>query len=264
MSLPLGTALPNFTLAPNITPGSHDTFMPETNETTESPWRAGWESARQLFWPGLVLQSMALALVLAYYFVPAAQGIFTQIGAWRSAGGFLFSATSTALCGGVLPFMYLRWNSSTRATHPWSQLTFFVLYWAWKGAEVDLLYRSLDWLFGHTANFQTVAAKVLVDQLIYNPCYATPVSSICYAWKNAGFRWAPVGADLRAGRWYLRRVVPVQLALGCVWFPVVSCVYALPPALQIPLFNVVLCFWSLLFAAITSRQAKSSTANGRE
>jgi hypothetical protein len=228
--------------------------MAETKRIDESPWRAGWESARLLLWPGLVLQSVALALVLAYYFVPEAHGVFSRIALRREAGGYFFSALSTAICGGVLPFLYLRANPATRTAHPWSQFAFFAGYWAWKGAEVDLLYRSLNRLFGHEVVFLTVAAKVLMDQLVYNPLYATPVGALCYAWKNAGFRWAPVIADLRAGRWYLRRVVPAQLALGCVWVPVVSCVYALPPALQIPLFNVVLCFWSLLFASITSRQ----------
>ena len=228
--------------------------MSASKNPEESPWRAGWESARLLFWPGLLLQSAALALVLVYYFVPAAHGVFVQIGAWREAGGYFFSACSTALFGGVLPFLYLRWNPVSRATHPWSQLTFFILFWAWKGVEIDLLYRSLGWLFGNHATFPTIAAKVLIDQFVYNPLYATPFSSLLYAWKNAGFRWPPVIADVRGGRWYMRRVVPVQLALTCVWLPVVSCVYALPPALQMPLFNVVLCFWSLLFAAITSRQ----------
>ena len=227
--------------------------MPEANETTESPWRTGWESARQLFWPGLVLQSTALALVLAYNFVPSAHGLFAQIAAWREAGGFHFSIVSTSICGGVLPFFYLRWNPATRTTHPWSQLSFFTLFWAWKGLEVDLLYRSLNWLFGSEPIFLTIAAKVLVDQLVYNPFYATPVSSLLYAWKNAGFRLAPVVADWRVGRWYQRRVIAPQLAVWCVWGPAVCCIYSLPPELQIPLFNVVLCFWSLLFAHITTR-----------
>jgi len=231
--------------------------MPVANETNESPWRAGWESARLLFWPGLVLQSAALALVLAHSFAPAAHDFFAHIGAWREAGGYFFSACSTALFGGVLPFFYLRWNPATRANHPWSHLTFFILFWAWKGVEIDLLYRGLGWLFGNDATFLTVSAKVIIDQFVYNPLYATIFSTIFYAWKNAGFRWAPVIADVRTDRWYLRRIVPVQLALTCVWLPVVSCVYALPPALQMPLFNVVLCFWSLLFAAMTSRQTKS-------
>ena len=226
--------------------------MSETKHHDESPWRAGWDSARRLIWPGLILQSVALTLVLAYYFVPAAQGFFAQIALWREAGGFLFSTLVTAFCGGVLPFLYLRWNPATRATHPWSQLAFFALFWAWKGVEVDLLYRSLSWAFGREAIFPTIAAKVLVDQLVYNPFYATPVSSLLYAWKNAGFHWAPVAHDWQAGRWYQRRVITPQLAVWCVWGPAVCCIYALPPVLQIPLFNVVLCFWSLLFASITT------------
>ena len=228
--------------------------MSESRPSNESPWHAGWESARLLVWPGLVLQAMALALVLAYYFLPATHDFFARIAAWREAGGFFFSALSTSLCGGALPFLYLRARPTSRATHPWSQLTFFTLFWAWKGIEVDLLYRGLGWLFGREAVFLTVAAKVLVDQLVYNPFYATPFSSLFYSWKDAGFRWAPVAADVSAGRWYQRRVIPPQLAVWCVWGPAVCCIYALPPVLQIPLFNVVLCFWSLLFASITSRQ----------
>jgi hypothetical protein len=228
--------------------------MSASSRTEKSPWRAGWESARLLVWPGLVLQTAALALVLAYYFVPAAHGFFAEIARWRQAGGFLFSIVATAICGGVLPFLYLRWNQATRSTHPWPQLAFFTLFWAWKGLEVDLLYRGLSRVFGADAVFLTVAAKVLFDQLVYNPFYATPVSSLLYSWKNAGFRRAPVLADLRAGRWYARRVIPAQLAVWCVWGPAVCCIYALPAVLQIPLFNVVLCFWSLLFAHITTRQ----------
>ncbi len=228
--------------------------MAASTRNQESPWRAGWESARLLFWPGLVLQATALSLVLAYYFLPAAHGFFAQIAAWREAGGFFFSALSTSLCGGLLPFLYLRWNPVTRAAHPWSHLIFFILFWAWKGIEVDLLYRGLSRLFGTEAVFLTVAAKVLFDQLVYNPFYATSASQLSFAWKDAGFRWGPVIADVRAGRWYQRRIIPVQFAVWCVWGPTVSCVYALPSVLQIPLFNVVLCFWSLLFASIMSRQ----------
>lgn len=228
--------------------------MPDSHRTDESPWHAGWESARLFFRPGLVLQATALALVLAYYFVPATAGFFAQIARWREAGGFFFSAITTALCGGVLPFLYLHWNPRTRAAHPWPHLAFFALFWTWKGIEVDLLYRGLGLLFGTEATFLTIAAKVLVDQFVYNPIYATTSGQLSYAWKDAGFRWAPVLADVRAGRWYQRRIIPVQLAVWCVWGPTVCCVFALPSVLQIPLFNIVLCFWSLLFAGITSRQ----------
>ncbi len=221
------------------------------------PWRAGVHSARALLGPGLLLQSIALALVLAYYFVPATHAVFTRVGEWQRDGGYWFSSGAAVLCGALLPFLFLRLHPDTRAAHPWAHLPFFVLYWVWKGAEVDLWYRVLSWWHGGGHDAVTITRKVLSDQFGFNPLYATPVSLVLFAWKDAGFRWAPVSADLRAGRWYYRRVLPVLLPLWSVWLPVVACVYALPQPLQMPLFNVVLCFWAMLFGHITTRHAAS-------
>jgi len=224
----------------------------------EAPWHAGLHSIRALLVPGLLLQSAALALVLAYYFLPATGGFFAQLARWQSAGGYAFSAVSTALCGGLLPFLFLRLDPDTRAAHPWPHLLFFTVFWAWKGAEVDLWYRVLAHLYGNGHDVATIARKVVSDQFGFNLLYASPIGSICFAWKDAGFRWAPVAADLRAGQWYYRRVLPVLLAVWFLWIPVVCCVYALPLPLQMPLFNVVLCFWSMLFAHITARQNRAA------
>lgn len=233
--------------------------MSATGPIEEAPWRAGWHGVQALFRPGLALQAAALGLVLAYYFLPAAHGLFDRLAAWRTEGGYVFSSLAAALCGGVLPFLYLRFNPATRAGNPWPHLFFFTLFWAWKGAEIDLLYRILAVVFGNGPSFATIAPKVLCDQFGYNLLYAAPVGNLCFAWKDAGFRWAPVWADVRRGRWYARSVLPVLLGVWAVWIPVVSCVYALPAALQIPLFNVVLCFWSLLFAHILARQKRAAT-----
>ncbi|HEY8993512.1 MAG TPA: hypothetical protein VIM71_02405 [Lacunisphaera sp.] len=224
----------------------------------EAPWRIGLHSIRALLRPGLALQAAALALVLAYYFVPASADFFAQLARWQTNGGFAFSALSTALCGGLLPFLFLRLQPETRRAHPWPHVLFFMSFWAWKGAEVDLLYRSLTWLHGSGHDAVTIVRKVCSDQFGFCPLYAAPVGNVCFAWKDAGFRWAPVAADVRAGGWYARSVLPVLLAVWFLWIPVTACVYALPDPLQMPLFNVVLCFWSMLFAHITSRQ------NGRE
>jgi hypothetical protein len=243
-----------FILAVPATGRSHRRLMSKREPLEEAPWLAGWHSAQALIRPGLVLQAAALGLVLAYYYLPAAQGLFDRLATWRTAGGYWFSAASTALCGGVLPFLYLRANPATRAANPWPHLVVFALFWAWKGAETDLWYRVLAVLYGDDNRVGTIVGKVLTDQFIWNACYAAPFSSLFFAWKDAGFRPAPVAADVRAGRWYYRRVLPVLLGVWAVWIPVVTCVYALPAPLQMPLFNVVLCFWSLLFATITARQ----------
>lgn len=219
-----------------------------------NPWAAGRHSLRALLVPGLVLQAVALGLVLAYYFVPAAGPVYAQLGRWQSAGGFAFSAVTTLVCGGLVPFLFLHFHPDTRGAHPWPHLVFFLLYWAWKGAEVDLWYRILGLVYGQGHDAGTIACKVLSDQFGYNPLYAAPLGNLFFAWKDAGFRWAPVAADVRAGRWYYRRVLPVLLTLWFIWIPVVCCVYALPAPLQMPLFNTVLCFWSILFAHILGRQ----------
>jgi len=226
----------------------------------EAPWQAGLHSLRVLLVPGLILQAVAIALVLAYYFVPATGAVFAELAHWQTAGGIAFSTASTVLCGGVLPFLFLRWHPGTRAANPWPHLVFYLVFWAWKGAEVDLWYRTLSWLYGHDHTVGIIVKKVLSDQLGYNPLYATPISLVCFGWKDAGFRWAPVAADLRAGRWYARRVLPVLIAVWFIWLPVVTCVYSLPEPLQMPLFNVVLCFWSMLFAHITARQNQADPA----
>lgn len=233
--------------------------MSSITRVEEAPWQAGLHSLRALLRPGLALQAVAIAVVLAYYFVPATAGIFAQLAHWQAEGGFAFSAATTAVCGGLLPFLFLRLHPATRATHPWPHLAFFMIFWAWKGAEVDLLYRTLGWLYGNGHDFATVARKVATDQFVFCPFYAAPVGNLCIAWKDAGFRWAPVAADVRAGRWYYRSAFPVLLAVWFLWIPVTACVYSLPAPLQMPLFNVVLCFWSMLFAHITGRQNRPVT-----
>jgi hypothetical protein len=222
--------------------------------STEAPWRAGLKAVRALFLPGLVLQTAAVGVVLAYYFLPAAAGAFARLAHWQSVGGFAFSAATTALCGGLLPFLFMRLDPATRAHSPWPHLTFFVLFWAWKGVEVDFWYRTMAWMYGTDPGVGTVVRKIVTDQFIYNPVWATPVGNLFFAWKDAGFRWAPVIADVRAGRWYQRSAVPVLLAVWFLWIPVTACVYSLPSALQMPLFNIVLCFWSMLFSHITAAQ----------
>lgn len=233
--------------------------MNPVSRAEEAPWQAGLHSIRALLRPGLALQSLAIAVVLAYYFVPATAGFFGRLARWQAEGGFVFSAATTALCGGLLPFLFLRFHPDTRAANPWPYLGFYLLFWAWKGAEVDLWYRILAWFYGNSTDPATVTRKVLTDQFGYNVLYAAPVGNIFFAWKDARFRWAPVAADLRIGRWYARRVLPVLIAVWFLWIPVTACVYSLPQPLQMPLFNIVLCFWSMVFVHITTRQNLQKT-----
>jgi len=94
-----------------------------------------------------------------------------------------------------------------------------------------------------------------LDQFVYCPLFAVPITVLVYAWIEEHYRAAPVVTDVRAGQWYRRRVVPVLISNFGVWIPAVCIIYALPTPLQLPLQNIVLCFFTLLLAHVTAKSA---------
>jgi len=219
----------------------------------EPPWRVGLDSARRLTLPGLVLVSAAAMVVTSYYHLPAVRTWLDGVAEFRTRWGWAYAATAQALCAGLIPFLYLHFHPATRAMHPARHGAFFVLFWAYKGIEVDVFYRAQALMFGDGPELASILPKVAVDQFVYNPLFAAPIAVLVYAWKDAGWNWATPRADLRSPRWYYRRVLPVMIAVWAVWIPAVSCVYALPLALQLPLCSLVNCFWVILFSLMTAR-----------
>lgn len=123
---------------------------------------------------------------------------------------------------------------------------------------VDTLYRLQSQWFGDGNDLRTLLAKVLVDQGPYNMLYATPVSMIFYNWKDAGFSWRRAREILRGQ--VARRYWSIMVGAWMVWVPAVLMIYSLPPDLQIPLFNLVLCFFTLVLALL-SRGTSPPCAN---
>lgn len=192
-----------------------------------------------------MLWVISLAVVLAYYFwEPAAEwlGLVAEL---KLRSGYWYSALATAVAGGVVPFLVLWGMGRIGKGEVVVQGVFYVVFWAWRGVEVDALYRLQSWVFGDSAEVGTIALKVVVDQFVYCPFWAAPVTALFYLWKDNGFVWRRLGRGF-----YVERVVPVLLSTWLVWIPAVSLIYALPLALQVPLFNFVLCFFVLLIAAL--------------
>ncbi len=68
------------------------------------------------------------------------------------------------------------------------------------------------------------------------------------------FALAPILASIRRPGWMMREIVPVLIANLGVWLPTVCIIYTLPTVLQLPLENLVLCFFTLMLAHLA--QAK--------
>ncbi|HVU25654.1 MAG TPA: hypothetical protein VHE13_16105 [Opitutus sp.] len=219
----------------------------------EAPWRAGLQSARANLLPGLALQVTALALVLAYYYHAPTRGLLSAFAAWRREVGLVSSIVSTGFFGGVIPVLVLRLRPATRARYSGRQGIAIIAFWAYKGFEVDLFYRLLAHFVGAGHDFATVATKTVIDQFFYSPLFAVPATALFFEWVAIRFEWLALRDDVRAGSWYRRRILPVIVSNLGIWLPAVCIIYSLPTPLQLPLQNLVLCFFTLIIAHLTRR-----------
>ena len=210
--------------------------------------------------PGLALQAFALVLLLAYYLASGARPAFDTVAGWKVRYGWGYSAAATAIFGGLIPYLYLLASGRIAQARRRAEFWFYLLFWGYRGLEVDLLYRLQAFLFGDKLQLAVIAPKVLVDQLIYNPFIAAPVQVVFFLWKERGFSFRATRPDLNFG-YLATAVAAVLFSSWMVWLPAVSIIYSLPLALQIPLFNLVLCFWVLLLTFVAQRSAAQQTSS---
>ena len=232
--------------------------MPETSPAfptaLEAPWRAGWRAGRANLVPGVVLWLIGSVLVLGYYYHAPTHAALEWLTALHTRMGPPFSALGTMLCGGLLPILYLRLDPAVRRDYQLKNCLFLLGFWTYKGFEVEFLYRVLAHVVGADNSVRTIAIKVAFDQFFYSPVFAVPVTVLVFAFNHAGLRLAPVLADIRAGDWYRRHVLPTAVANIVLWIPMVCLIYALPLPLQMVLFDLGICFCILLVAHITRRR----------
>ena len=215
----------------------------------DGPWRAGLRAARANLVPGLALSGFAAGLVLAYAALPPVHDALDQVGEWKLAGGFLFSIVSTGLFGGTLPWIISR----LRPARPGMGITrpplahglFLTALWAYKGIEVDGFYRFQSWLWGDATGPAVIVGKVLLDLGVWCVIWAVPTTALAYAFMDNGFTRAGLRRWMTPG-WFPRKVVPIVVSNFFVWAPACAAIYCLPFALQVPVQNLVLCFWSLI------------------
>jgi hypothetical protein len=213
--------------------------------------------------PGLLLQFLALALVVTYFGSDKARAWFDTIGALKYRLGYLFSALSTLVFGGIIPFFVLLATGRADRTILGRTLVFYILFWTWKGIEVDGFYRLQAIAFGNSTKVAVIAKKIVVDQLLYNPLWAGPTQVWFFLWKECRFsRRAMRPCFAEQSLW--RRVVIVVVSSWIVWVPTVAIIYALPSSLQVPLFNIIICFWSLLLSSLSKREDSGRPSAGSQ
>ena len=206
------------------------------------------------FWrPFVLLQLVALAVVVAYFRVPAVAAACDRVSRVKVAGGLAFSAGAAAVAGAFLPEAAKavvghagRWDRQR-----WRDLAFVTLGFAVNGVTTDLQYRGMAAVFGHGTGWATVLKKVLADQFVTTPLYGTTYWSVVYAIRADRYRvWRTV--PTLTPRWYARTVVPLLVTGWAFWIPMCLLVYSLPGPLQFLLFVFAIAAWSLLMVAVAS------------
>lgn len=226
----------------------------------EAPWLAGVRAARANAVPAMLVQGLMLGLLLAYFFYPPTTLWLNRLAEVKARWGYGYSAVAAILAGGVLPEMIraavFQGGKFRRANA--ANLLFTIPFWAFMGTVVDGFYRLQAGWFGAEATLAVVANKVLIDQFVYNPLFAAPFTAALYDWKNGGY-------GRRFGRfftaaYYRDAVVPTLFATWGVWIPLVAIIYSLPSLLQIPMFNLALCLWVLLYTWMSERRSAACQA----
>lgn len=233
---------------------SHPATAPMSRR--EAPWLAGLRAARANLVPGLIVQALMLGLVLAYYFHPPMRDWLNGLAAIKQRWSYGYSALASICAGALVPellrvfvFQKGRFCGSNL-----SNLGFSIPFWCAMGVIVDFFYRCQAGWFGAEVSLPVVTKKVVVDQFLYNPLFAAPVTAWLYDWKNRGFPRAGLGGFFTAA-YYRDTVVPTLCATWGVWIPIVAILYSLPSLLQIPLFALALSLWVMLYTWMSEQRA---------
>jgi hypothetical protein len=234
-----------------------------TSQKTSRPALAiGWEAAKANAVPAFILQSAMLAILLAYYLSPPSASFLDRVAHYKEQHGLVFVVVAAIVAGAIVPelFVIVFFQRCHPRTQNLRNLAFTIPTWGADGILIDLMYRMNAVWFGDVITVPVVTAKILVDQLGYNPFIAAPLEVLIYEWKNEGFSWKSVR---RALTWdhYRDKIVPTLLATWAVWVPLMAIIYSLPFALQFPLFSIALTFWVLLLTYMTNRFAGKIAAD---
>ncbi len=234
--------------------------MQQTQEQAErTPLTIGWDAIRANALPAFIIQALMLAVLIGYFLHPGFAALLHQLADVKRTYGIGFVIVATVLAGAILPelsIVLLFQRGHVRAENLRNVL-FTAPVWAFAGITVDLMYRGLAAGLGDQATVGVVAAKICIDQFVYNVFFAAPYTVIAYEWKNSGFSFAALRGCFTVD-YYKDKIVPTLLTNWAVWIPLIGMIYSLPLALQFPLFSLALTFWVLLLTYMTNRFAGKS------
>lgn len=210
--------------------------------------------------PGLLLQAVFVGFLAAYVWHEETRAALGAVARFKEATGFGFAFVSYVIAAAVLPevlrVVFFQ-SGRVRRANLWNALT-AAPFWGCMGVVVDAFYRLQGVWFGTDSSWQTLLAKVAVDQLLYSPFFGAPLMVAYFIWRDDGFR-ARAWGEIFSWNFIVERVFPVQVAGWMIWIPGVTLVYFMPGALQLPVAVMIQCFWILVFTTVQARSGRGGS-----
>ncbi len=217
--------------------------------------RAGFKAAKQSLKPAMFVWGIMALVAVLYYAVPATQGFFSALNALQAKMGLLFPFLGMGLSVGILAEAVKvlmskekRWTR-TNTTNAIFNLSIFGIL----GVIQNYFYLLQVHLFGSGTSWQVLVPKVLFDQFVWTVFLANPYQTILYLWKNQGFSFRKVTAQMKPFKpfWGIQ-ILPVLITNWAFWIPMVAIIYCFPAELQLPLAILAVTIWVLLLSILTS------------
>jgi hypothetical protein len=221
-------------------------------------WRRSASGLRHNLFAGVLIWIVATLVYFMYQSSEVCKNLLNTLALIKLEYGYLYSAFATGIFGGLIPFLAVFFRGNFPPCRNLQWFLFFTLFWAFKGVEVDAFYRLQSFFFGASSEIQVVFYKVLVDQFVYCVIWSAPLTAIFYGWKDADFKWTDVVVLKNFGL-MLDEILFLLFSTWIIWIPAVTIIYSMPTNLQIPLFNLTLCFFVLV---ITIAEPKKQEVAG--
>ena len=207
--------------------------------------------------PGIFLQCIACIIGACYFLWPSAQPVFLFIAELKTQYSTGFAIVSTAIFGGLIPYLYLL-SAGRIKFHPIKQCLFYCGLWALLGLTVDYFYGWQAIWFGSEVNVKTIAIKTFVDQFLFSAFITCPFMTLAYLWKDEMFAVSALNKAINQ-QFFMVKIPTIVISNWLVWIPSVCLIYSMPTPLQLPLFNVVLCFFVIVLAVLTNEKPSEQT-----
>lgn len=215
--------------------------------------RNGWQSTKANVIPAMVIVFLAAILAAAYYHIPDVKLSLQGLQLVRVRWGIWFSMLASAIGAGIIPGIYL--ISIGRTRHGWravGDLLFTCCVWSTSAFAVDRFYILQDQWWGSAATPQIVLLKMMTDQFIFTPILGLQIPALGLRFRDMNYSFSKIVQALRED-WLIKVTVPMLVACWITWIPGTLVVYALPLSLQIPMFVLIQCFFSLEMAYASSK-----------